>query len=308
MIKFKFNLIHWKACIFTKIELASSRMSKTLIVQGGGFRTGFAAGVLDAFMALDYYPFDRIVGVSGGAIASSYYLAKQYGACVEAMYWLAKDTEFVKLKHVIQERGYMNIDYLREVAYEFVPFNLEKALVAAEGKKINFVATNRSTGKPEYLQPNSEDWVEVVIASCTLPFITKGVHKVRNLDLMDGAWGDPLPIEWTVNQGADDIVVIRTSHISKKMSKSIPNYLGSLFFKSQKELSDCFAQHHTFYNNSLDFIENAPESLKIRQLWPEDGLKCTGTSYSESSIKTDYRYGLQVGINYVRESLLVNLH
>ena len=82
-------------------------MSKTLIVQGGGFRTGFAAGVLDAFMALDYYPFERIIGVSGGAIASSYYLAKQYGACVEAMYWLANDPEFVKLKHVIQERGYM---------------------------------------------------------------------------------------------------------------------------------------------------------------------------------------------------------
>lgn len=281
-------------------------MSKTLIVQGGGFRTGFAAGVLDAFMALDYYPFDRIVGVSGGAIASSYYLAKQYGSCVEAMYWLANDAEFVKLKHVIQERGYMNIDYLREVADEHVPLDLEQALVGAKGKEIHFVATNRATGSAEYLQPNDKDWVEVVIASCTLPFITKGVHKVREMDLMDGAWGDPLPIRWTAEQGADDILIVRTSHLTKKMGKSIPNYLGSLFFRSQKELSDCFAKHHTFYNDSLDFIQNLNGEIKIEQLWPEDGLKCTGTSYSVSSIKTDYRYGLQVGLDFVRKALNSN--
>lgn len=277
-------------------------MSKTLIVQGGGFRTGFAAGVLDAFMALEYYPFDRIVGVSGGAIASSYYLAKQYGACVKAMHWLAKDPEFVKLKHIVQERGYMNIDYLGEVAHEHVPFDLPTAIASADGKEIHFVATNRATGKPEYLQPTPDDWVDVVIASCTLPFITKGAHRVRGLDLMDGAWGDPLPIQWTANQGANDIVIIRTSHLTQKMSKSFPNYLGSLFYRSQKELSECFAMHHTFYNDSLDFIQHTDETIKIDQIWPEDGLKCTGTSYSPSSINSDYRYGLQAGLEFVRKS------
>ena len=278
-------------------------MSKTLIVEGGGFRTGFTAGILDAFMALEYYPFERIVGVSGGAIATSYYLAKQYGACVEAMYWLANDSEFVKLKHAIQERGYMNIDYLREVAHEHVPLKLEDALTGAEGKEIHFVATNRATGTPEYLTPSDNDWVEVVIASCTLPFITKGVHTVRDMDLMDGAWGDPIPIRWTADQGADDILILRTSHATKKISKSLPNYLGSLFYRSQKDLSECFAQHHTYYNASLDFIDSSPDNVKIEQLWPEDGLKCTGTSYSVSSIKMDYRYGLQVGIDFVRKEL-----
>ena len=120
---------------------------------------------------------------------------------------------------------------------------------------------------------------------------------------MDGAWSDPIPIRWTANQGAEDILIVRTSHLTKKMSKSIPNYLGSLFYRSKKELSECFAKHHNCYNASLDFIESQPEGIKIEQLWPEDGLKCTGTSYSVNSIKMDYRYGLQVGIDYVRNSL-----
>ena len=277
-------------------------MSKTLIVQGGGFRTGFPAGVLDAFMLLDFYPFERLVGVSGGAIAISYYAAKQYGACLEAMHWLAKDPEFVNFKHIRQERGYMNIDYLAEVAHVHVPFDLPKASAFAKGKEIHFVATNRATGKPEYLQPQAEDWVDVVVASCTLPFITKGVQQVRGMELMDGAWGDPLPIRWTVEQGADDIVIIRTSHVTRKMSKSLPNYLGSLFYRAQKELSECFALHHTFYNDSLDFIQQLDETVKIEQIWPEDGLKCTGTSYSPASINTDYRYGLHAGVEFVRKA------
>ena len=278
-------------------------MKKTLIVQGGGFRTGFTAGILDAFLVLDYCPFDQIIGNSGGAISASYYLAKQYGSCVEAMYWLANDPEFVKLKHIIKERGYMNIDYLREVAFEHVPFHVEKALVAAKDKEVHFVATNRETGTAEYLAPSDKDWVEVVIASCTLPFITKGIHKVQNMDLMDGAWSDPIPIRWTADQGADDILILRTSHLTKKMSKSIPNYLGSLFYRSKKELSECFATHHNCYNDALEFAQSAPEGVNIEQLWPEDGLKCTGTSYSVNSIKTDYRYGLQVGLDFVQKEL-----
>lgn len=278
-------------------------MSKTLIVQGGGFRTGFPAGVLDAFMLLNFYPFERLVGVSGGAIAISYYAAKQYGACVEAMHWLAKDPEFVNIKRIRQERGYMNIDYLAEVAHEHVPFDLPKANAFAEGKEIHFVATNRATGKPEYLQPNVEDWVNVVVASCTLPFITKGAQQVRGMELMDGAWGDPLPIRWTVEQGSDDIVIIRTSHITRKMSKTIPNYLGSLIYRAQKELSECFSQNHVVYNDSLEFIEQVDDAVKIDQIWPEDGLKCTGTSYSPASINADYRYGLHAGIEFVRNAM-----
>ena len=107
-------------------------MGKTLIVQGGGFRTGFTAGILDAFIALDYFPFDRILGNSGGAISASYYLSKQRGSCVEAMRILAKDPNFVNVRHIVQDRGYMNIDHLRSVADELVPFDVDTATKTIE--------------------------------------------------------------------------------------------------------------------------------------------------------------------------------
>ena len=69
---------------------------KTLIVQGGGFRTSFTAGVLDAFLEVSFHPFDQIIANSGGAIASSYFLAGQRHSFIEAMRYLAQDPHFVQ--------------------------------------------------------------------------------------------------------------------------------------------------------------------------------------------------------------------
>lgn len=278
-------------------------MKKTLIVQGGGFRTGFTAGILDAFMAMDYCPFDRIIGNSGGAISASYYLAKQYGSCVEAMRLLAADPDFVTVRGIMRDRGYMNIDHLRSVADELVPFDLEVAMKNSEGKDVYFVATNRSTGDAIYLSPKGEDWIDVVIASSTLPFVTKGVHKVRGLDLMDGGWGDPLPVKWAVDNGAEDILILRTTHIDRKVVQSWPDYFGSIYFRSHPELSNCFAENHLIYNNTMDYLSNPPKHTNIEQLWPEDGLKCNTYSYSVEGINSDYRYGVQVGLDYIKKSL-----
>lgn len=279
-------------------------MKKTLVIQGGGFRTGFTAGVLDAFMAFNYNPFDSYVGVSGGAIAASYFLSHQHGACFTAMKYLAEDPEFVKFIRMMKDRGYMNIDQLRNVATMEVPFNLEDAIKARKDKDIHFVATNRASGKPEYLNPLREDWIESVIASCTLPFVTKGTHEVKGMDLMDGGWSDPLPVEWAVEQGATDLVVIRTSDLTKRATQSWPDYFGSIYFRSQKKLSDCFANSHTYYNDALDFLANPPEHVNIQQIWPEEPLKCSTYSYSVSSIKSDYRYGLHVGMKFIRRQIL----
>lgn len=274
-------------------------MKKALIVQGGGFRTGFTAGILDAFMAFDYNPFEQYVGVSGGAIATSYFLTNQRGATFTAMKFLAEDDEFIKFVRVMKDKGYMNIDRLRSVAINQAPFDFDAAMKAKKGKEVHFVATNRDTGKAEYLEPTAEDWIESVIASSTLPFVTKGTHTVKGMELMDGGWSDPLPIEWAVEQGATDIVVIRTSDLTKRASQSWPNYFGSIFFRSNKQLSECFANSHQKYNDALDFLENPPEGINIQQIWPEDGLKCTTYSYSVDSIKADYRYGLHVGMKFI---------
>ena len=105
-------------------------------------------------------------------MAVSYFLGGQYKQCLEAMVLLSEDDQFLNIKRFWEDEGYMNIDYIKEVAISLRPFAFEKALDNSKTCKVEFVATNTSLGTPEYISPNKENWVDAVIASSTLPFAT----------------------------------------------------------------------------------------------------------------------------------------
>ena len=271
----------------------------TLIIEGGGFKTAFTAGLVDAFIAKDYNPFKTIIGISGGSVAMSYYLSNQYRFCINAMKILAKDNKFADFKRTFSAKGYLDIDYISTVASEKVPFDVMKAAEQLKRKQIFIVATNRKTGKAEYLNPCSDDWIQCVIASSTLPFATKGVHKLKNKLYFDGGWSDPLPVKWAISQGSKNILVLRTRPINSTIKQSWADYFGSKYFKSTPKLSKTFEKAFEKYNEAIQFMEKPPKGIKIEQIGPKRFLNSGTYSYSKKSLMSDYRYGLDKGINFL---------
>lgn len=271
---------------------------RTLILQGGGFRTAFTAGVLDAFLEAEYFPFDAIVANSGGAIAASYYVSGQKNAFITAMKHLAEDPHFVQYSRVLKQIGLMDVDYFQKIADEIVPFHLEKALLKKEILNIRFVATHSVTGKAHYLQPERHNWMDVVIASCTLPFLTKGKHPVADNIYFDGGWSDALPIQWAYTQGTKDALIIRTLPIEKKLTQSWTDWVAS-YINQNKSLRKTFANNHNYYNNSIDFIKKPPLDLRIEQIAPETPLKSSTYTKNKLHLELDYAYGYELGEKYL---------
>lgn len=272
---------------------------KTIIVQGGGFRTGFSTGVLDAFQTVGYNDFELYVGVSGGSIALSYFLSEQYQKCFDAMCLLAEDPNFLSFNRMIWNQAIMDIDYFHEVAAKLVPFEIEKALANAKSKELAFVMTNRNTGEPHYYHPNKKTWTDAVIASCTLPFVTKGKHSLQGVEYMDGGWSDPLPVEWAYNNGSREMLVVRTSPVDLKANQSWSDYFGTFVFRSNENLKNCFEHNHQKYNDSIEFLNNPPKDLKINQIAPDSPLRAGTHSNSVSAITADYRHGVQAGLDFI---------
>lgn len=273
---------------------------RTLIVQGGGFRTSFTAGVLDAFITSNYREFDFFVGNSGGTIALSYFLSNQYRKYYEAMCLLASDPAFFNYNKIMSPEGMMNVDYFNDVANRLIPFEIDKAIAFIEEKELAFVMTDLSTGKPHYYRPNKKTWIDAVIASCTLPFVTKGKHSLNNREYMDGGWSDPLPVEWAYNNGARDIVVIRTLPAELKLKQTWSDYFGAMVYSSTDPIKQCFEKNHEIYNRSVDFINNPPEDLKIKHISPLLPLKTGTYSNSIDAVTNDYRNGLDRGLEFIR--------
>lgn len=274
----------------------------TLIVEGGGFKIAFTAGVLDTFLVAKYNPFDNYVAVSGGTVALSYYLSKQFRYCFNAMEYLANDVRFTNFRRTLGNEGYMDIDFIKNVAEELVPFDFEKALKVGKKKPIHFVATNRKHGTPEYFSPETQkEWINYSIASSTLPFVTKGKHKIKGKSYFDGGWSDGMPVKWAHENGSRKILVLRTMPVQERKTQSWSDYIGSLIFSESPGLKKAFASSHEGFNEALDFIENPPKGLKVQQIGPEETLQSGTYVYSLETIKQDYRYGVEMGMRFLQE-------
>ncbi len=267
-----------------------------LIVEGGGFKTAFTAGILDAFITHNYFPFSTLIGNSGGSVALSYFLSGQYRFCIKAMNVLAKDKQFANYRRTFSKKGYLDIDYISTVAHEKVPFNVADAVKKIKGLNVVFVATDRKKGTAEYLIPNKKDWIQMVVASSTLPFATKGVHKLNGRSYFDGGWSDPLPVEWAYKNGCKNILVLRTIPEDNKVTQSWVDYFGSYYFQSTPKLAKTFESAFDVYNKTLDFIKNAPSDLNVTQISPKRNLNSGTYSYSKKTLLSDYRYGLDKGM------------
>ncbi len=271
-----------------------------LIIEGGGFKTGFTSGVLDAFIATNYNPFETFYGVSGGSVAMSYFLANQYRFCIKAIRHLAKDEQFANYRRTFGKQGYMDIDFIAEVANKKVPFNIKKALKSVDSNQINIIVTNKRSGIPEYINPSIDTWIDAVIASCTMPFVTKGTHFLQGSAYFDGGWSDPIPVKKAYEKGVKHIVLLRTTPLDIKSTQSWSDYFGSIYFSENKNLKDVFERCHQKYNDALSFIESPPKDLIIEQIAPIKLLLSGTYTYTGKTIMKDYRYGLDLGLKFVQ--------
>ena len=243
-------------------------------------------------------PFDSYIGVSGGCIAISYFLSKKYGYFYQCMRTLCQDDRFVKYTKAFSD-GLMNLDFFYDIAYKEFPFDFDTALNELQGKEYYIVLTNSSDGSTEYHQPTIENWVDMTIAASTVPMLTKGKHLVNDIHYSDGGISDPIPIKWAVDNGATDIVLVRTTHHNFKPSLLRPEYFASKFLRANVKIKSDVENFQIKIKESLDYIDTLPNHIKIDQIAPDVVLNSNIFTNSVKNIELDYRTGLEAGLNYI---------
>lgn len=273
---------------------------KALIVEGGALRTVFSAGVLDAFMVNQFDPFDLYIGVSGGSMSMTYFLSRTYQATFEITKKIVADTQFMGLKNIFSEEGYINLAHLQAYADQSYPFDISALEKTSRNKKIEIVATNVKDGRPVYLWPTIQNWRDCLKASSTLPFLTKGYFWINELKLIDGGWADPIPARRAVELGADQIVIVRSQPLTYRSDWHYLGMLGQFINYNNPAMKDLFAREHIVYNEALDFLKE-DHSQQIIQISPPETLKTTAYSATEEKLIIDYRTGLDMGLQFIQK-------
>ncbi len=184
-------------------------MKTGLIVEGGGMKDAYNAGVIDAF--LDHgITFDYVSGVSAGATCAASYLARQRGRNRRFFTTHPTNPEYFGLKAFLSSGDFFNLHYIYDTLTNedgADPLDI-KALLAGPEEFV-FVATNAETGEPVYLTkkdivPNDYRCFK---ATCALPVLCHPV-ELNGMKLFDGGVSDSLPYVKAIENGVDRLVII----------------------------------------------------------------------------------------------------
>ena len=121
-----------------------------LVVEGGGMRGVYAAGVLDFFMEKDLYCTNNY-GVSAGACHLCSYLSKQNKRAFRVNVNYLQDKRYCSVRSLIKTGDLFGAEML----YDIIPNQLDLFdYDAFKNNNANFysVITNINTGKPEYIK------------------------------------------------------------------------------------------------------------------------------------------------------------
>ena len=230
-----------------------------LVLEGGGLRGIFTAGVTDCFMDHDL-DFDYVCGVSAGACNTFAFVGKQRGYLRKCLTQKNRFKSFYGVPQMIESRRFVDLDKLFYEYTEEFGFDFEKFTKAPV--KWEMVVSNIETGKAEYMSSTDiEQCKKIGCASCAIPGLVPPV-EINGQLYLDGGICDSIPILHTLEQGYDKTVVILT--------RKKGNY--SRITEGQKLIfSRLFAKYPKFYDAICKRSELYREQVKICEELEREG-------------------------------------
>lgn len=271
-----------------------------LILEGGSLRCAFTAGVLDAFAAHGFNPFTSYYSVSAGSMALTSFLSGQRKYFIEVASQLVGDGQFIRFTSAFSEEGLMNLAHLARVVQTTRTIDWEAAYAALEGKSLCIVAADCATGKPLYLNPEKGNWMRLVLASCTLPMVTRGRIQVGDRWVFDGGYADSIPLEKALSDGNKRIVVVRTRPSGQKVEQDTLDWIASYWFRDSPAMARLFEVGHERYNGVVDrLLTGKSDHAMWDEIAPLAPLESNGYRVNADNLRADYRHGLEVALDWL---------
>jgi serine protease len=265
-----------------------------LVLEGGGMRGLFSAGVLDALLELKELSVNGIVGVSSGALFGVNYVSKQKERAVRYNKKYADDKRYMGLHSWITTGNAVNKDFaFYELPYKLDVFDNETFKKA----KTDFyvVMTNVESGKPEYvLIEDAFAQMEYLRATSALPFASK-IIEINGKKYLDGGISDSIPIDFCESLGYDKIIAVLTRPEGTYKEDKL-GFLYKLVYRKYPNLVNSLLNMATDYEKVLAKIKDLENKGKIFVVRPPEVLKIGRLEKNRDKIQRVYDTGLNTGL------------
>ena len=231
-----------------------------LVLEGGGMRGMFSAGVFEAFL-LKNITFPYITAVSAGACNILSYMSKQPLRTRKIIENYVSDKRYCSINNWVKKGSIFGFDFIfEELPKKELPFDFETYFNYPGILQVG--TTDVRSGKSVWFGKDAIDRkFTPVRASSSMPFLAPIVH-VAGRDLLDGALLAPIPFEHAAEAGYKKFVFVLTRNAGYRKKNVIPKILLHTFYKDYPKLWDIMEKRPALYNREIELVEELEKEGK----------------------------------------------
>lgn len=274
-----------------------------LVLEGGGMKGIYTAGVLDFFLEKGI-EFHDVYGVSAGACHMCSYISKQKGRARDVSLDYLDSKYYCSAKSLVFTGDLFNVDMCYHLIPDYLnPFDND-TYMKFPGKAYS-VVTNIKTGDAEYLQVKdlSKD-IDMIRASASLPLVSRNV-KIGDKLYLDGGISDAIPLQKSILGGNRKNIVVMTKeerYIRKEIDKKQLALLKVRYLKYPKVV-ELMANRHTRYNESVEYIERQKANGQAFVIRPKKVSDVGRIEKNKDKMYALYQEGYDDAMNCYEEML-----
>lgn len=274
-----------------------------LVLEGGGMKGIYTAGVLDFFLDKEI-EFSNCYGVSAGACCLCSYLSRQKKRAYRINVDYLDQKAYCSVESLIKTGDLFGAD----MCYSLIPDYLDPydydAFSRYQGNAYA-VVTNIRTGKPEYmpLKDMHQDTI-AVRASSSLPLVSRNV-KIGDELYLDGGISDSIPIRRSMKDGNRKNVIILTKeegYIRQPANGAELALIRARYVRYPK-VYECMRERHLTYNNTLQYIEEMQSQGKVFIIRPKQKSNVGRVEKDKAKLDALYEEGYRDAENCYMELL-----
>lgn len=261
-----------------------------MVLEGGGFRGIYTAGVLDVFLE-NRISFDGVIGVSAGTAHGCSYLSSQKGRSINYYTKYCNDPRFMSIKSFIKTGDVVGVQFAyHDLPERLVPYDYE----AFKAQSSEFYATvsNLETGKAEYIKiKDMLNDIDYLRASASLPYFSR-IVELDGKKYLDGGCCDGIPIKAFREMGYERNVIVLTRH-DGYIKKQEHGLFAKLKYRKYPNFVNALIELHERYNKTLEYIrelERAGEAFVIR---PSEELTIGRMEHDAAKVRAVYDIGVR---------------
>lgn len=222
-----------------------SNMSTALVLEGGGVRGIYTAGVLDVLMEHGL-TFGGLIGVSAGAIHGCSYLSGQKGRSIRYYRQYVSDPRFMSIRSWLKTGDIVGAEF----CYHTLPDELDvydHEAFLRNPTPFYCVVTNVETGQAEHLRvTDMRKQIDVLRASASLPYFSR-IVPWEGRKYLDGGCADSIPVEAAQRLGYARCVVVQTRDASYRKSPEM-TAMARLVYRKYPAFVRTLENRHVMYN------------------------------------------------------------